>query len=147
MKQPKARLDAWTDAQKRFHLSDLPIQMARELGLNPKQCGEDSPTIGRSPWKLPPPEFMAACYVQRFHRERPVKVVPLAEVTKRQELSGPRQGQTPTRTYRHLRPPGGNRPRAASRRLRSAPLCRAASLPGCVARLLWRAGPEATRQR
>ena len=32
MKKPKARLDAWADAQKRFHLSDLHIQMARELG-------------------------------------------------------------------------------------------------------------------
>jgi hypothetical protein len=39
VKQPKARLDAWADAQKRFHLSDLPIQMARELGLNPKKFG------------------------------------------------------------------------------------------------------------
>jgi len=33
VKKPKARLDAWAEAQQRFHLSDLPIQMARELGL------------------------------------------------------------------------------------------------------------------
>lgn len=39
VKKPKVRLDAWAEAQRRFHLSDLPIQMARELGLNPKQCG------------------------------------------------------------------------------------------------------------
>ena len=32
VKKPKARLDAWAEAQKRFHLSDLHIQMARELG-------------------------------------------------------------------------------------------------------------------
>ena len=38
-KKPKARLDVWAEAQRRFHLSDLHIQMARELGLNPKQCG------------------------------------------------------------------------------------------------------------
>ena len=39
MKQVKARLDAWAEAQKRFHLSDLHIQMARELVLNPKKFG------------------------------------------------------------------------------------------------------------
>ena len=32
MKKPRARLDAWADAQRRFHLSDVHIQMARELG-------------------------------------------------------------------------------------------------------------------
>ena len=39
MKKPKTCLDAWAEAHKRFHLSDLPIQMARELGLHPKKCG------------------------------------------------------------------------------------------------------------
>lgn len=34
MKKPQARLDAWAEAQKRFHLSDLHIQMARELGCH-----------------------------------------------------------------------------------------------------------------
>ena len=39
MKKPKPRLDAWAEAQRRFHLSDVPIQMARELGLHPKKFG------------------------------------------------------------------------------------------------------------
>lgn len=39
------------------------------------------------PWKLPLPEFIAECYRQRLHRERPAQVVPLAEVTKRQQPS------------------------------------------------------------
>jgi hypothetical protein len=30
VKKPQARLDAWVEAHKRFHLSDLHIQMARE---------------------------------------------------------------------------------------------------------------------
>jgi hypothetical protein len=42
VKKPTARLDAWADAHKRFHLSDLHIQMARELGLNPKRLMLDS---------------------------------------------------------------------------------------------------------
>jgi hypothetical protein len=32
VKKSQARLDAWAEAHKRFHLRDLPIQMARELG-------------------------------------------------------------------------------------------------------------------
>jgi hypothetical protein len=86
VKKPQARLDAWADAQKRFHLSDLHIQMARELGLNPKKCGGLA-THRQEPWKLPLPEFIAECYRKRFHRERPAKVIPLAEVAKRQQPS------------------------------------------------------------
>jgi hypothetical protein len=32
-------LDAWIEAKKRFRLSDIQIQMARELGMNPKKFG------------------------------------------------------------------------------------------------------------
>ena len=86
VKQSKARLDAWADAQRRFHLSDLHIQMARELGLNPKKFGGLA-NHRQEPWKLPLPEFIAECYRKRFHRERPAQVVPLAEVAKRQQQS------------------------------------------------------------
>ena len=86
VKKPKARLDAWAEAQKRFHLSDLHIQMARELGLNPKKFGGLA-NHRQEPWKLPLPEFIVECYRKRFHRERPAKVVPLTEVAKRQQQS------------------------------------------------------------
>jgi hypothetical protein len=86
VKKSKARLDAWAQAQRRFHLSDLHIQMARELGLNPKKFG-GLVNHRQEPWKLPLPEFIADCYRKRFHRERPTQVVPLAEVAKRQQQS------------------------------------------------------------
>src|SRR5262249_31944054 len=86
VKQSKARLDAWADAQRRFHLSDLHIQMARELGLNPKTFGGLA-NHRQEPWKLPLPEFIAEGYRKRFHRERPTKVGPLAGGTKRQQQS------------------------------------------------------------
>jgi hypothetical protein len=86
VKKPTARLDAWAAAQKRFHLSDLHIQMARELGLNPKKFGGLA-NHRQEPWKLPLPEFIAECYRKRFHRERPAQVVSLAEVAKRQQQS------------------------------------------------------------
>ena len=96
VKKPKDRLDAWAEAQKRFHLSDLHIQMARELGLNPKKFGGLA-NHRQEPWKLPLPEFIAECYRKRFHRERPVQVVPLAEVAQRQQPSA-RDKTRPPRT-------------------------------------------------
>jgi hypothetical protein len=86
VKKPQARLDAWAEAQKRFHLRDLHIQMARELRLNPKKFGGLA-NHRQEPWKLPLPEFIVECYRKRFHRERPAQVVPLAEVAKRQQPS------------------------------------------------------------
>ena len=86
MKKPKARLDAWAEAQRRFHLSDLHIQMARELGMNPKKFSGLA-NHRQEPWKLPLPEFIAECYRKRFHRERPAKAVPLAEAAKRHQQS------------------------------------------------------------
>ena len=101
MKKPQARLDAWAEAQKRLHLSDLPIQMARELGLNPKQCGGLA-THRQEPWKLPLPAFIAECYRKRFHRERLATVVPLAEVAERQQQSTRDKARIPTRTHRRM---------------------------------------------
>ena len=86
MKKPNARLDAWAEAQKRLHLSDVPIQMARELGLHPKTCGGLA-NHRQEPWKLPLSECIAACSRKRFHRERPAQVVPLAQDAKRQQQS------------------------------------------------------------
>jgi hypothetical protein len=94
VKQPKARLDAWAEAQKRFHLSDLPIQMARKLGLNPKKCSRLA-NHRQEPWKRPLPECIAECDRKRFHRERPAQVVPLAEVAKRQQQSARDQARHP----------------------------------------------------
>jgi len=88
VQQPRARLDAWVEAQRRLHLSDLPIQMARGLGVNPKKFGGLA-NHRQEPWKPPLSEFIAECYVKRFHRERPAKVVPFAEVAKRQQPIGP----------------------------------------------------------
>ena len=96
MKKPKPRLDAWAEAQRWFHLSDVHIQMARELGLNPKEFGGLA-THRQEPWKLPLPEFIAECYLKRFHRERPAKVLPLAEVAQRQQPSA-RDKTRPPRT-------------------------------------------------
>src|SRR5215208_5167679 len=80
------KLVPWFEARKRFHLTHAQVQMARELGLNPKKFGGLA-NHRQEPWKLPLPEFIAACYRKRFNREQPTQVVPLAEVAKRQQQS------------------------------------------------------------
>jgi hypothetical protein len=48
----------WIEARRRFHLSDAHIQMAQELGLNPKKFGGlgntgEIPPAGRARPRLP----------------------------------------------------------------------------------------------
>ena len=39
-KRTPASLQPWIDARRRFHLSHEHVQMARELGMNPKKLGK-----------------------------------------------------------------------------------------------------------
>ena len=38
-KRVPAKLQIWIDARQRYHLTHAQIQMARELGLNPRKFG------------------------------------------------------------------------------------------------------------
>jgi len=63
----------WIGARKRYHLSHAHIQMARELGLNPKKFGSLDSTK-RQPRKLPLPEFIEELYTKHFKKNRPENV-------------------------------------------------------------------------
>ena len=63
----------WVDARKRFHLSHAHVQMARELGMNPKKLGGQA-NDKQEPWKLPLPEFIEELYFKRFGKTRPDNV-------------------------------------------------------------------------
>ncbi|MFP4029806.1 MAG: hypothetical protein ACLFWL_18665 [Candidatus Brocadiia bacterium] len=63
----------WVDARKRFHLSHAHVQMARELGMNPKKLGGKA-NYKQEPWKLPLPEFIEELYFKRFGKTRPDNV-------------------------------------------------------------------------
>ena len=67
-------LQIWIDARKRFHLSDAQIQMARELGLNPKKFGSLA-NHRQERWKLPLPKFIEHIYFKHFGKPRPDRVV------------------------------------------------------------------------
>lgn len=66
-------LQAWIDARKRHRLSHAQVQMARELGLNPKKLGEIG-NHGQEPWKAPLPQFTEHLYRRRFKRDAPLNV-------------------------------------------------------------------------
>ena len=68
------KLQAWVAARKRHHLSHVHVQMARELGMNPKKLGGID-NHRREPWKLPLPAFIEHLYQKRFGRERPQTVM------------------------------------------------------------------------
>ena len=71
-------LQVWMDVRKKFHLSHAQIQMARELGLNPKKLGKIA-NHRQEPWKMPLPEFIGHLYRKQYGRDRPVVVMPIEE--------------------------------------------------------------------
>ena len=74
----------WIDVRRRYHLSDLHIQMARELGMNPKKFGKIA-NEKQEPWKAPLPAFIERIYFKRFGREPPVDVRSIEEVLRSKE--------------------------------------------------------------
>jgi hypothetical protein len=73
-----ADLQAWIDARKRHRLSHAHVQMARELGMNPRKLGKVD-NHRQEPWKAPLPQFIEHLYRKRFGREVPLNVQPLEE--------------------------------------------------------------------
>jgi len=82
-KAPKAlspQVQAWVEARKRYRLSHAQVQMARELGLNPRKLGKIA-NHRQEPWKAPLPQFIEHLYLRRFGRDRPRAVAPAEDWT------------------------------------------------------------------
>ena len=60
----------WIEAKKKYHLSGMHIQMARELGMNPKRFGGLA-NHKQEKWKSPLPDFIEDLYYKRFKKEKP----------------------------------------------------------------------------
>lgn len=84
----KARIpekhQAWINVRKKYHLSHAHIQMARELGMNPKKFGKIA-NHKQEPWKAPLPVFIERIYSERFGKERPDNVKSIEQMAKIQE--------------------------------------------------------------
>jgi len=79
MKHVPPKLQPWFDARRRFKLTNAEVQMARELGMNPKKFGGLA-NERQEPWKMPLREFIASCYRKSFGRSEPPHVLSLEEV-------------------------------------------------------------------
>jgi hypothetical protein len=80
-KKIPAKLKIWIDARKQFHLSHEQIQMARELGMNPKKFGKLA-NHKQEPWKEPLPEFIETLYYKKFRKEHPDQVKSMEQIAK-----------------------------------------------------------------
>jgi hypothetical protein len=85
-KQPRipADLQPWIEARCKFQLSHEHIQMARELGMNPKKLGKLD-NHDQEPWKLPLSEFIKTLYFKRFGKGRPDVVRSIEETVAAKE--------------------------------------------------------------
>lgn len=79
-KIPK-ELQPWIEAKKKHRLSQKHIQMARELGMNPKGFGKLD-NHKQQQWKAPLPQFIEHLYMKRFGKEAPDRVLSFEEITK-----------------------------------------------------------------
>jgi hypothetical protein len=74
----------WIEARRRFRLSAAQLQMARELGMNPRKFGKLA-NHDQELWKEPLPQFIESLYFKRFGRDRPAVVLTLEEHAREQE--------------------------------------------------------------
>ncbi|HDQ71364.1 MAG TPA: hypothetical protein ENN19_04615 [Chloroflexi bacterium] len=81
-KKTPQKLQIWIDARKKYHLTHSQIQMARELGLNPKKFSGYA-NHRQQKWKRPLGEYIEHLYFKRFKKTKPDQVISIEERIKR----------------------------------------------------------------
>jgi hypothetical protein len=77
-------MQEWIDARKRHRLSHVQVQMARELGMNPRKFGKLD-NRDQEPWKMPLRHYIEHLYLKRFGKDRPDVVRSIEEKVRRDE--------------------------------------------------------------
>ena len=98
----------WVEARRRHHLSHAQVQMARELGMNPRKLGRLD-NHDQEPWKAPLPQFIEDLYLKRFGKERPEVVMSIEERAhaQRAKKAARKEARRRAREEGGDRPPGG----------------------------------------
>ena len=78
------KYQVWIDVRKRYHLSHAHIQMAREVGLNPKKISKIA-NHKQEPWKAPLPVFIENIYFKHFGKRRPDNVKSIEQMARTQD--------------------------------------------------------------
>src|SRR5436309_4432813 len=81
-KKANEKLQAWIDARKRHGLSHAQVQMACELGMNPKKLGKLD-NHHQEPWKMPLRQYIQHLYSRRFGKEYPDIIQTIEEKVQR----------------------------------------------------------------
>ena len=79
------KLRPWIEARKRYRLSHAQVQMARELGLNPKKFGGMA-NQRQERWKMPLPDYIEHLYEKHFGKTLPDDVRSIEEKVKEKRL-------------------------------------------------------------
>ncbi len=82
---PREKLLLWKEARKRHRLSDRQVQMARELGFDPRKLGKLD-NHRQETWKAPLPQHIENLYLKRFGLEAPPCVKSVDELLKEDEV-------------------------------------------------------------
>jgi len=102
-------LQIWIDARKKYHLSHTHLQMARELGMNPKKFGSLA-NHKQERWKLPLPQFIEQLYFKRFGKSKLDRVVSIEEVAKEIKRKKEEKGQNKAlKQGSEIKPTAGDR--------------------------------------
>ena len=80
-KKLSPKYQVWIDARKRHKLSHAHIQMARELGMNPKKF-DKLDTHKQEHWKVPLQIFIGDLYLKRFGKDRSENVRSVEQMVK-----------------------------------------------------------------
>ena len=86
------KVQVWIDARKRHHLSHAQVQMARELGLNPKKFGKMD-NRDQEPWKMPLGQYIEHLYFKHFRKEQPDIVLSIEKKVRSQKEKKARKRQ------------------------------------------------------
>jgi hypothetical protein len=62
--------EEWMTAKRKYRLTDEQIQMARELGMNPRGFGSLA-NHKQEKWKAPLADFIEELYFKRFRKDQP----------------------------------------------------------------------------
>jgi hypothetical protein len=81
MKETADQLRLWTEVKWQYGLSDAQVQMARELGMKPRQLAKDGSTELK-PGQAPLAQRIESQYLKRFKKPRPDSVAPLRQLVR-----------------------------------------------------------------
>src|SRR5258705_13764034 len=106
-KKLSAKLQDWIKARERHRLSHAHVQMARELGMNPRKLGKLD-NHDQEPWKAPLPQFIEHLYSKRFGGERPEIVTSIEEraCAQNAKKAARKEARRQARAATDERPPG-----------------------------------------